>query len=985
MRQNSKTIILICVFGMMLKVALILFNINEFYDPEELSRGLIASELIRGAAYPIFNYQIDSYSGGSLVIGLMAVPFFALFGESLFVLKIVSAIFSLLAAMFVYLIVSRYIDKLAAYFAAALIFLSPYSYTRLSLVAWGDHPQMPALLAIAFFMLYELTFGRRKNPLFLALFGFICGFGLYFSYHFAVSLFLCVLFLLAWDRRFFFGWSLVRFISGFAIGFSPWIYFNLTHNFAGLIVNDYGSVIDILKFFDPSNIFKKFYQLITGGLGYSFGSGLTPASADRGISLLYYSIFIIAFIFLSFRHMRAVCSFFNALILLRKPQDSPRRNWQVVPFLLYVPVFILFAVFSPYRLKNWPDYFADRYLTSLHMCIFVIIGIFCAAMLREKGLKKVAAIAMTGIIFFTGVFTQAGIIFRGARSRSIGECYRQAAETDGFSYAFLMDDRVAYSWYRGGNLTKELSVIAACDDPLRRYYLSCALGRSVSYYAKAEFSAALRLLSQTKFPDEAVSRSVYEGLGYGRGRWYFDCLQADIALVKGSYFFEHFLKGLQKSVVYWPDSMSGSVKCIVESVPGPFQERFFYQLGTGIAQKNKGVLADCLVDIAKGVPARYLRVVYKGMASEVRKRRFGGIDDEKDIIETVAKYAYPEYRDYLVTALLADQAVLNKFIRDFEDEYKKTLKDIAMVKMPEPKLNIEQIRNDFLEAYGKYKNKYGKDKNKSIAAELKLAKVLLLSGKINEALTMFTSLAIDKDAGLRDKLYARYFTAKIQLLYLSDIKSAEPIFRKIVADCQENNSAETAWAALWSKLRLGEIQERRLAIDKARLYFEDVLHSENINQLKKVDQAFINAFIAEKYLRLGQPQQSLEIVNKNLKNCKEFNSVDYDWALDWLYWIKMRVANLYHAGGDAERAKQLYGEIMDDGFFDLPGRLKTVFFYNIFYNPKPFFVNEQESLRDFGVTIEILSKYLPGDDDVIYALEQCKLSINQKYEQPLRY
>ena len=59
----------------------ILFSaIDKVHLDEELYRGNIAKEVISGPVLPFLDYQRSEYEGGTLVMGLLAVPFFLIFG-----------------------------------------------------------------------------------------------------------------------------------------------------------------------------------------------------------------------------------------------------------------------------------------------------------------------------------------------------------------------------------------------------------------------------------------------------------------------------------------------------------------------------------------------------------------------------------------------------------------------------------------------------------------------------------------------------------------------------------------------------------------------------------------------------------------------------------------------------------------------------------------------------------------------------------------
>lgn len=655
MSRRLNTILIICIFGTVLKLALLISAIDEFYDWDELARGFTAHEILNGPAYPVFNYQIDNYSGGSLVMGLLAVPFFVVFGESLFALKLTTIIFCLLTAIFIYLIISRYVDKDAASLAAILVFLAPHSYTRLSLVAWGDHPQMPALMTTAFFMLYEITFRNRRNTLFMILFGILCGFGLYFSYHFLTPLALCILFIFAWDRKFYSSYKFISFLLGFIIGFSPWIYFNITHDFHGLVISRYGSTFDILRNINLPEVLRKFLQLVTTAFGYSLGTDLVINTKQRLISLLYYSVFLLALGILICKNRMAIGSFFNAFIHPQRTDSKLHNKWQAIPFLFYLPIFMLFVVITPYSLKNYPPYFADRYLTTLHTCMFVIIAVAITTWWRKQGARRIVAMAMAGIVLSNGAFTQIGIIQRGISNYGILGCFMRAVMRRGFSNEFIMDDRIAYSWYRG-DLLKNLDLIIKSDNLERRYYLSQALGRSLAYRAGNKFDSVLGRLAQIDFHDKDVERLIYRGLGYGRGRWYSNYLKTDLALLKSLSRLEFFLDGLQDSVVYWFDeNTSQTVEFIEESIPGLFKRKFYYQLGIAIAEKNKGVLTLCLKDVAENIPRRYLGVVYKGMGEEVKRRIVCNINEKNKAVKLIQKNTPLEYQRSLINTIFGNE------------------------------------------------------------------------------------------------------------------------------------------------------------------------------------------------------------------------------------------------------------------------------------------------------------------------------------------
>src|SRR5690349_8937401 len=81
----------------LLRMLNLLTAVESFREEEELYRGTIAQEIIRGLPTSLWNYQADEYSSGSIVIGLVAVPFFKFLGPSLLALKLVPLLFWLVS------------------------------------------------------------------------------------------------------------------------------------------------------------------------------------------------------------------------------------------------------------------------------------------------------------------------------------------------------------------------------------------------------------------------------------------------------------------------------------------------------------------------------------------------------------------------------------------------------------------------------------------------------------------------------------------------------------------------------------------------------------------------------------------------------------------------------------------------------------------------------------------------------------------------
>ena len=207
---------------------------SSFANPEDLVRGTLAHDLIHGLKVPFWEYLADYYSGGSVVVGLLAVPFFLLFGPSLFALRLVAILFSLAVLLIWYVFVARNFDSRAALFAALFFVLPPPLYLEASSQAMGFHTESMFFSAVAFLLLFEMLRRDDGGIRWPAGLGLTLGFGSWFCYTTLVSVAIVLVWWFWHDHRFVARKSFALFLASFALGFAPWIPANLSHHFRGL-------------------------------------------------------------------------------------------------------------------------------------------------------------------------------------------------------------------------------------------------------------------------------------------------------------------------------------------------------------------------------------------------------------------------------------------------------------------------------------------------------------------------------------------------------------------------------------------------------------------------------------------------------------------------------------------------------------------------------------------------------------------------------
>jgi len=169
------------------------------FPAEQPGSGLLGAALLDGLAAPIRNYQ-NAYVTGSLVFGLLLVPFYALFGSSFLTLKLVSAAMVAGGLVFWTLAVRRAWGLTAAViFFLWLVFPPPFLEWHFH-QSWGGRSEsllFPGLLVWLFVRLDETPPGFFTS---LGL-GLLAGFASFFCFdNLAVSAALAIAAVWRWGR-----------------------------------------------------------------------------------------------------------------------------------------------------------------------------------------------------------------------------------------------------------------------------------------------------------------------------------------------------------------------------------------------------------------------------------------------------------------------------------------------------------------------------------------------------------------------------------------------------------------------------------------------------------------------------------------------------------------------------------------------------------------------------------------------------------------
>jgi 4-amino-4-deoxy-L-arabinose transferase-like glycosyltransferase len=204
----------------------ILFVSQTHVTSDEAIIGLMAKHILEGRAFPFYFYGI-SYNASCAWEAYLAVVPFAIAGVGVVALKIPTVLLSLTCLILFYMMTARLYSIRVATLASLIFALWP------GLLKWQFQPRgyafyflfIPALIIL--FLIIEKENIRRARDFFF--FGLICGIAFWSMELLLITI--AALWLLLFLRRKFSIKTFAVCVGGFAIGYAPAIWWNLTHSF----------------------------------------------------------------------------------------------------------------------------------------------------------------------------------------------------------------------------------------------------------------------------------------------------------------------------------------------------------------------------------------------------------------------------------------------------------------------------------------------------------------------------------------------------------------------------------------------------------------------------------------------------------------------------------------------------------------------------------------------------------------------------------
>jgi hypothetical protein len=171
----------------------------------EVYSGSIAEALLAGMPLDLEQLPVISHARGSVVLGVLAAPLFALLGPRLLALKLLALALGTAKVGLLTALIARAAGRSAAWFAAGLLALLPPAFQMVDVIALGSHADSLLFTLGGLWLLAAPDRHARRGPLSwrraLAA-GALAGCGVFFSLQCALAL---PALALAWglaDRRF---------------------------------------------------------------------------------------------------------------------------------------------------------------------------------------------------------------------------------------------------------------------------------------------------------------------------------------------------------------------------------------------------------------------------------------------------------------------------------------------------------------------------------------------------------------------------------------------------------------------------------------------------------------------------------------------------------------------------------------------------------------------------------------------------------------
>jgi hypothetical protein len=324
---------------------------------EEWMRGNLAHEIVHGPLLPLQDHQIPFW-GGMNWVGVMAAPAFALFGETLFALRLATLPFAFALAWAGFLLLERRAGRRAAWLGGLVLACMPPGWLYASVTAQGTHCELASLVVVLLWLWNEDRLRGHAHK------GWSFASGLAYGGHlsFGIGPALALVPLLDWarDRRFFLRASYLPRLAGIAVGSVPFLFYQLRYGGA-LRVYDDDTVGGLALPAEGLSPWTKLVDLASRDWADSLWLASQPRDGERLVASIAALALALGWAWAAWRWRRELLGWIGALLPWR-PARAELDAFAIV--LAWPATYMALYLFAPFGLglREWLiDY---RYLLA---------------------------------------------------------------------------------------------------------------------------------------------------------------------------------------------------------------------------------------------------------------------------------------------------------------------------------------------------------------------------------------------------------------------------------------------------------------------------------------------------------------------------------------------------------------------------------------------------------------------------------------------
>ena len=520
-KKYSILIILVALY-IISRLVLLLFAADKFLTID-FTKGYVAREIVTGNKLGLFQYQIhDKYQFGFHLVPILIIPFFLIFGQTYFAIKMVPLLFSTSTLILWFLFLDNVCSRKIAILNSLLFILCPFRFTVSFLKAQGFHTDLCFFTILNIYLFYILVVKKRilqRNTIFLFIFifGVLNGFASSYGYIYFITLCCILLFWNSSERYFFLTKRFLFFVFGFIVGLLPWVIFNLASGFPKILIGGFLSKpADLNMIITLKYILTKIRFVIFEQMTYLFWNENLPLAIRKISSVFYYILVYVSFTSLCYWRRKELGRFITGVCTLgRRKYGLGDKELAGLFIIVYPVLFTIIYFLTPF--------YKIRYLDVLMPFSFAGVSLFILGDTRRAWLLNIKYFAIV-VILSLGLVGN----FKGISWRNYGDAFRYRGYEYG-EYGRTLADRymrgmlglrdvasilnrlnildrhaaymdfahqlVYYSMESGTDLYKFNSIVSHIDPRYRHYFYYHLGERNCEDYFSDDLNEGLKVLS----------------------------------------------------------------------------------------------------------------------------------------------------------------------------------------------------------------------------------------------------------------------------------------------------------------------------------------------------------------------------------------------------------------------------------------------------------------------------------------------------------